>query len=514
MMSRIAEHDTRPRDTYPNEYATLIEREVSMRIAIVHYHLHTGGVTRIIQHACSVLADQGAEILILTGEMPAEEWDVPIRAVRGLGYEGHDLVASGRELAAELLAATHDSFGTLPDLWHVHNHSLGKTLVLPQALHVFAEQGHRLLFQIHDFPEDGRPLNYQRQLEHIGSGDCDKLSAILYPQAPQVHYAVLNGRDFAFLSTAGVPPEQLYLLPNPVQIHSTPSTTSADVDFLHGRLWLYPTRAIRRKNLGEFLLWAALADSEDVFATTQGPKNPIERPAYEHWRRLAGALRLPVQFEIGTASHADFEALLRSAYALVTTSVAEGFGLAFLEPWLAGRAVTGRKLTEITKEFEQVGVNFPGLYERVEVPLEWLGYRTLKDRIWQGLTRVMAAYGRTPKADDLSRVLSTWINDGSVDFGRLDEPMQEAVIHRVANSPTARGQLFPHRLPDPAMSTAQIERNRQVIAREFSLTQYGERLLGIYHQIIRSPVEPLGAFSGEALLDQFLAPERLYLLRS
>jgi glycosyltransferase involved in cell wall biosynthesis len=485
-----------------------------MRVAIVHYHLRTGGVTRIIQHACSVLAARGAEPLILTGELPASRWDVPIRAVRGLGYEGHDLVTSGRALAAELLAATHDAFGTVPDLWHVHNHSLGKSLVLPQALYALADEGHRLLLQVHDFPEDGRPLNYQCQLKHIGSGDRDRLSAILYPQAPHVHYAVLNGRDFAFLSAAGVKQEQLHLLSNPVQMHSAPSTMSADIEFPHGRLWLYSTRAIRRKNLGEFLLWAALAESEEVFATTQGPKNPLERPAYDRWRRLAEELRLAVHFEIGTVSHADFEKLIRSAYALVTTSVAEGFGLAFLEPWLVGRAVTGRKLTEITAEFEQVGVNFPGLYERVEVPVQWLGYRTLKDRVWQGLTRMMAAYGRTSKADDLSRVLSAWILDGCVDFGRLDEFLQEAIIRRVANSSTARDQLLPHRLPDPGRHIEQIEENRRVIAREFSLTQYGERLLGIYHQIIRSPVEPLEAFSGEALLDQFLAPERLYLLRS
>ena len=38
----------------------------------------------------------------------------------------------------------------------------------------------------------------------------------------------------------------------------------------------------------------------------------------------------------------DFAALLASAHALVTTSVAEGFGLAFLEPWLMGRPLAGR----------------------------------------------------------------------------------------------------------------------------------------------------------------------------
>jgi len=48
----------------------------------------------------------------------------------------------------------------------------------------------------------------------------------------------------------------------------------------------------------------------------------------------------------------------------------------------------------------------------------------------------------------------------------------------------------------------------------FGLEQYGSRLLGIYQQIMASPVEPLESLSGEAVLDQFLAAERLYLLRS
>ena len=42
---------------------------------------------------------------------------------------------------------------------------------------------------------------------------------------------------------------------------------------------------------------------------------------------------------------------MASAHRLVTTSVAEGFGLAFLEPWLFGKGLLGRNLPEITVDF-------------------------------------------------------------------------------------------------------------------------------------------------------------------
>jgi hypothetical protein len=101
-----------------------------------------------------------------------------------------------------------------------------------------------------------------------------------------------------------------------------------------------------------------------------------------------------------------------------------------------------------------------------------------------------------------------------VDFGRLDEALQEQVIRTVSGSAEARGQLQPPRLPDPGEDSGQIRKNRAAILANFGLEQYGSRLLGIYQQIMASPVEPLESLSGEAVLDQFLAAERLYLLRS
>jgi hypothetical protein len=328
-----------------------------------------------------------------------------------------------------------------------------------------------------------------------------------------VHYAVINGRDHSILIAAGFSTAQLHRLPNPVRVPGQ-SPQNPLSEGREGHLWLYPTRAIRRKNLGEFLLWAALGAPQDRFATTLAPRNPLEWPIYERWCKLSESLQLPVAFGVGMSTDIGFEELLNSAYALVTTSVAEGFGMAFLEPWLAGRAVTGRNLPEITIEFQQAGVDLSGLYERLEVPVQWIGEDVLRDRALQGLDRILGAYGRMPREEDIERVLSVWVRAGFVDFGRLDERLQEDIIGRVANSKMARKELIPSSLPGPGKTPYVVEQNRKAILKSFSLEHYGPHLMEIYEQILDSPVESLGALSGEGLLDQFLAPERLYLLRS
>ena len=486
-----------------------------MRIAIVHYHLHTGGVTRIIEHSVSALQAKGIRVVVLSGEAPAgQDWKSPTSVVSSLAYDTLDHSGvTPRQLAGELDAAAREALGGPPDLWHVHNHSLGKNLSLPGALHQLAESGQRLLLQIHDFPEDGRPANYRRMLDTIGRGDPEHLSTLLYPQAGQIHYAVLNSRDLDALREGGCPAACLHVLPNPIWL-GEPGEENHPRKRTSGPFYLYPTRAIRRKNIGEFLLWSAVADTGTRFATTRGPLNPAERPAYERWRSFSAELGLPVQFGIGEEYAGSFESLLRSADSLVTTSVAEGFGLAFLEPWLIDRPVTGRNLPEITHEFEQAGVELNGLYDRVEIPVDWIGLPVLEKKVQAGLDRVLGAYGRKPVPEDAARTLGAWIRNARVDFGRLDEPLQEQLIRMARDSVGARTEIEPARLVIPDAGIRQIHRNRKAILDAYSLGGYGEKLTGIYHSMQNSPVEPPGALSGTAILDCFIAPERLHLLRS
>jgi glycosyltransferase involved in cell wall biosynthesis len=497
----------------PSQGRGLEQITLSMRIVIVHFHLQTGGVTRVIEHACAALSAGGHRVLVAAGEPPDRPLppDTALARIAGLGYEERRPAIGPDALAAELEDAARTHLGGRPDLWHVHNHSLGKNLALPGALSVLIRGGNRVLLQPHDFAEDGRPGLYARLLDALGGGDPARLSALLYPQAPHVHYAVLNDRDRGFLSAARVPAGRLHLLPNAVAL--APPEHPGSHPFGRRRLWLYPTRAIRRKNLGELLLWSLTAGGDDLFAATQAPQNPQEMPRYARWKRLAEELALPVELEVGRRV-SDFSGLVASAHALVTTSVAEGFGLAFLEPWLAGRPLAGRDLPEITRDFAAAGLDLSGLYGRLEVPLDWLDDAGLRTRLEAALRAVRGAYGRAERPEHMDRLWGHIVRDGRIDFGRLDEIAQEEVIRRLAASPADLARLRPSALTPPS-DPKTIERNRVLVERDYSIAGYGRRLEAIYGALLDAPsTEPLETGDARALLDRFLAPERLCLLRT
>ncbi len=484
-----------------------------MRVAIVHYHLQRGGVSRIIEHTAAALSGSDVSLLVLTGQPPGDDFQVPYQVVPGLQYEASRPGQTSRELAEALKDAAKKGLGGLPDIWHVHNHSLGKNMALPGVIRRLAEEGHRLLLHIHDFPEDGRPGNYHLMVDKIGGHDKREMAGLLYPLAEHIHYAVLNSRDFAFLLNSGADPACLHLLANPVKLNFH-GEKKKEKPSLAGRLFLYPTRAIRRKNLGEFILWAAVSSGEDRFATTMGPENPRERVRYENWLRFVLELDLPVEFELAMQPGQSFTGLLKQSYQMITTSVAEGFGLAFLEPWLADRSVCGRDLPEITRGFADDGILLPGLYERLEVPVNWLSQGRLSDKAMAGYEQCLSAYGREPENDAMERIMSAWLRDDMVDFGRLDEEMQQQVIRRVVNNPDEAAAILPACLPEEGNNINLIGENKKILATKYSLKGYGNQLLSIYnHLAVTAPRSSFGAMDGERLLDHFLAPERLYLLR-
>ena len=351
-----------------------------MNVAVVHYHARPGGVTRVVERAVESLG-KNAHCLFFTGEAARGETPLQkkIRVVPNLGYSTDK---SFQPL--ELLKRSRGAFGGEPDVWHIHNHCLGKNPALTQEVTTLAMAGQKILLQIHDFSEDGRPDNYS---------NLGKLKKRLYPIAPHIHYAVLNQRDLGFLKAAGIPEENLHLLPNSVsQLPQTEDRSQGSG--VSAPLFVYPCRAIRRKNIGELLLWSAVMP-EARFAVTLAPKNPEVKPIYDAWVAFAEELDLNVEFDAGAKT--PFHEMIAQADALITTSIAEGFGLAFLEPWLAGKPLVGRNLPEITGDFEEHGLDLSNLYNRLGVPLtssEW----SIGGEFFQTLEKKMrasyAAYGR------------------------------------------------------------------------------------------------------------------------
>jgi len=468
-----------------------------MNVAVIHYHARPGGVTRVIERAVEALAGR-AHCLFFTGEAARAETPLQkkIRTVPLLGYA----TGTPRETPA-LMKKASGAFGCAPDIWHIHNHSLGKNPALTQEVTNLAMAGQKLLLQIHDFSEDGRPDNYR---------NLGPLKKRLYPVAPHIHYAVLNQRDARFLRAAGVPEETLHLLPNTVSPlpNAQSRTPNPESPIPNARpLYVYPCRAIRRKNIGELLLWSARMP-QARFAVTLAPKNPEAKPVYDAWTAFANELRLNVEFDAGAAM--PFEEMIGRADALITTSIAEGFGLAFLEPWMAGKPLAGRNLPEITGDFAAHGLDLSALYTRLPVPLSseaWdltdLFPRTLE----KALRASLDAYGRPWSDTRLREAEAALIQNGCVDFGVLDEAMQRTVIRAVQKDPDLLGM----ELGD---SSAALEQNRKTAETAYGPQAYGDQLFSMYEKLIQAKAGTVSYADSEKLLDEFLQPSRINLLRS
>lgn len=483
-----------------------------MKIAIVHYHLRRGGVTRVIETALEGLSrtNGNIEVVVLSGEPPSEGSSLEdvTRVVPELGYR--NVLENPQDvdvLARAMESAATDALGGSPDLWHIHNHSLGKNVAMPGVLARLLADGSRLLLQIHDFAEDGRPSNYLRQRSAAPPDQVD-----WYPDAPQVHYALLNQRDSGFLTTAGLSDDRRHLLPNAVS--APPLDAAAPPSFVPPghRFLLYPTRGIRRKNLGEMILLAALAEEKTAFASTLAPENPEWKAIHDRWETFARRHQLPVAMGVGADPSVSFGGLIASADVLLTTSVAEGFGLAFLEPWLAGKAVRGRDLPEITSDFARQGVQLEGLYDRLEVPLEWIDGARFESQLQESLDQAFTAYDRALPEAAVERASTAAIRDHLIDFGRLDEPLQEQALEALLSQPGRRNAVsVPNLSPVSSDSTAS---NQEAILSAYGMDAYGDRLVEIYGSILGATPAAPSSLNADALLDAFLAPERFFLLRS
>ncbi len=512
-----------------------------MNLAIIHYHLHRGGVTRVIENQLAALdtvlpAEPPWRAAVLHGGR-CEGWNpqmasrlralrVTLHAVPELGYD-HLRPAGAEGGPAALLTAVMNvlaelGFAPAGTIIHAHNHSLGKNAALPEVLPVLAEHGYALLLEPHDFAEDFRPENYALLRRMAADGT-------LYPQAPHVHYAVLNRRDQNILEACGVPAGRLHLLPNPVPgTGNLPPRGDARARLAErfdvppdARFLLYPVRCIRRKNIGEALLMAALAPAGAILGLTLAPRNPVEVPYYQRWKRLAAELDLPCRFEVGGPGGLSFLENLAAADAIVTTSVAEGFGMAVLEAWLAGCPLVGRDLPEINADFRAAGLRLDGLSPSLRVPVDWVGRAAFHERFAAAYRRALAAFAH-PVPDDLTEQIDTKMADGRVDFADLDAELQEYVVRKVA---VERGAAAALRGDNPWLDEAlrvtrqsaaeRITANVAAIQRIYAHQPSGRRLLDLYHRLAAAPrdrpPEPLAHPRG--ILEHFLTPARFRPLR-
>ncbi len=437
-----------------------------MTILIVHYHLRSGGVTRVIESQVKVLQDMRHRVIIASSG-PVEDWDCECHLIPELDYSNAGTIPVDQLLAVDA------------DLWIIHNPTLGLNRAFPGMIETAEESGTRILMQIHDFVEDGRSANYQ-----LLAG-----RKRLYPDAPHVHYATINRRDLKILKKAGVPESRCHFLPNAVNPPSIRETTS------QGTLVFYPVRGIRRKNIGELCLLAAHAPAGTRFAIAL--RAGSEEPSYLHddWVRFSKEKDLPIEFDVVGKDPHSFPQWLERASHLVTTSISEGFGLTFLDPAFLKKPLIGRDLPEVTSDFVPYGT----LYQKIPVPLKHL--EGLETTYREQLSQTMSAYGRPMNDLDLDQAWEKFSADGEVDFGNLPENFQRRIISHVHLPDLAK--WLAHALAQPA---------QDVDTSPWTLGTYAETLRKTIVSI--GEPGPVEWIPRERVLDQFLQPARFHFLRS
>lgn len=464
-----------------------------MKIAYIHYHLKTGGVTTVIRQQIEACGND-CDVLILTGMAPDTPIASPVKVIEGLGYDIYQTVRHEPvTVARNIMDAIRSHFGSPCDLVHVHNPTLAKNRHFLQMLNILQSEGCTLLLQIHDFAEDGRPLAY---FDEPYPGDC--------------HYAAINSRDHQLLRSAGGKSDGVHKLANTV----SPPKSSRIPETIEPRI-LYPVRAIRRKNIGEAILLSLFFKPEEYLAITLPPNSPADVKSYQGWKRFAAKRKLRVEFEAGL--HREFPDLVQTSNFLLTTSITEGFGFSYLEPWLYYKMIWGRKLQDICSDFEAVGIDLNNLYTQFKIPLDWIDSSSFYTR-WS--ETVMENCRRFKYLIDKRRIETAF--DGFtadrqlVDFGLLSESFQKKTIEHVMTNAGSRQKLidinpFLDDFESIAAPQDQIQSNRQTIMATYSENKYRHNLLATYARVSRQSVRQ--HIDKKILLDYFMDLEHFSLLK-
>lgn len=483
-------------------------------VAIVHYHLNRGGVTRVIHTASQCLSAAGIPHVILSGEPDERDASLPVQVVEGLRYGTDPGGPSGLQLAQSLRAAAAGVLGPGPIVWHFHNHSLGRNRAIADAVAILAESGDAMVLQLHDLAEDGRPQNYPLIAE----------TETLYPHSPRIRLAFLNSHDRQCFLAAGLPADRSVLLPNAI----TPPAVVKPLDRPPEHpLVLYPVRGIRRKNLGELFLLAALSPKGTRYALTLSPENIRWQPIFDEWVAFAHDSGLPVLLDVvgksapvprGSRSYANW---LRHATHCITTSVAEGFGLGFLEPITLGKPLLGRNLPNVTHDFAAAGIVPGRLYDRLLVPVAWVGLETLRQRLIRSLRATLEAYGMSMSNEHLERSFAAMIHRGHLDFGNLPEDLQRQVIHRILAGGEgddilveSRSETVPLRswLRLTLKQTTPTAKPSDLAA--YSPDAYSARLVQLYNSLVHTPPVAPDYLPKHQVLARFLKPGSFHFLLS
>ncbi len=413
-------------------------------IIIFHYHLFPGGVTsvirkgieaisRIFSHFTIVVGHEehcSAFIQTLTPLIDTLGIKVEVQVEPAIGYASRKPEGSPKELGDYL----YQRYGG--PSWWVHNYHLGKNPLFTGALLHLAETNReqRLYLQIHDFPECGRYENLRFLKSLIPETP-------LYPIRENIRYVLINKKDYRVLQKAGIPEKQLFYLPNPISKPNFPlpkkelareklfglnSSAAIGNIFLKGKVFLYPVRTIRRKNVLEAGFITTIRKHSSLIATLPGTSESEIRYSNVVEECFKDGT-IPGFWGVGAAEfekRISFPDIIAASDTIVSSSVQEGFGYFFLEALQWKRPLLARRL-DILDDFTDIFKHYPlHLYDMLLVPLEKERIEALLARYRHLIEDVKDILPERTR-EKLYEGLNTFKQDGLFDFSYLSVKEQQ-----------------------------------------------------------------------------------------
>jgi hypothetical protein len=262
----------------------------------------------------------------------------------------------------------------------------------------------RFVFRAHDLAFS-RPANFAA-IKAFAAETGIAAHDLLFPRSKRALHLTVNRADAYCLYSLGLPEESIRYLPNPVdeslagggRLANSLRTEMERLGWVKPgeHLLIYPVRAVPRKNITEALLLTRLLN---LLASGKGgiphalqPDGPFrllvaiqpEAGRDQHYVDLIGDFIAKNDFEaklgleelVGpvcrlrkgeqAAECFGVAELYAVSSAVVSTSVLEGFGFGFLEPWCAERVTIGRRVP-VMDDFILAGMRMEHFYRQLTV---------------------------------------------------------------------------------------------------------------------------------------------------
>jgi hypothetical protein len=433
-------------------------------LVIFHYHLLPGGVTDVIVQGVMALARSSRHVthvtLVcgrndnsdhvykrLTAYLSRHKSDLKldINIMPDIDYLNHtEELADIEPRLAVLQKKLITAFASPSNIWWIHNYQLGKNPLFSEVILRIIESGigQRIMLQIHDFPEAGRPHNLLK-LKKI-------VSHPLYPAADTVRYLVINSRDSAILQKAGLPADLVYLAENPISSFShqaqNPARVKQILSVYGGRLnrnigadtplVIYPVRAIRRKNVLEAGLITRLLPGSPLLLVTLPGVSAAEKSYSSFVEDCFNDGLIPGFFGLGTRLDKmgiGFASLLAASSLMCCSSVQEGFGYPYLQALLLGLPLLARRL-DVMDGFIRMFEHYPShFYTSLLVPLEAEDTTGLK-RAYMDHIRALRRTYEPALLDSLTAEVEALFHNRLIDFSFLSFSLQRKMLERALSA--------------------------------------------------------------------------------